>query len=365
MSTINDLWNTLCKLAHPSLQEDYDNSGLIIGDWQETVTGVLVSFDVNEAVVDEAIAKHCNVIIAHHPVLFRPLKQITSDTPIGRLLMKAIRHNIALVAMHTNLDNHLQGVNYELGRRIGLSNLSILSQIEGKLRKLATFVPQSHADEVRSALFEAGAGNIGQYDSCSFNTNGTGTFKAGVQANPFVGERDKIHFEPEVRIEVVYPQWVEKQLVEAMKKVHPYEEVAYDIYQLQNEIPVFGAGMIGNFDTPMTEKSFLSHLKAVLGIPVLKHTSLSGKMISRVAICGGSGSFLIRKASASGADAFVTADVKYHDFFDTPSRLLVVDAGHYETEQFTVQLLAYYLTEKFPNFAVLISEVNTNPVYYT
>ncbi|HAQ65082.1 MAG TPA: Nif3-like dinuclear metal center hexameric protein [Bacteroidales bacterium] len=364
MSIVNDLWNALCLLAHPSLQEEYDNSGLITGDRWASVTGVLVSFDVNEAVIDEAIERHCNVIVAHHPALFRPLKQITSDTSTGRILLRAIRNNIALIAMHTNLDNHLQGVNRELGKRIGLSNLNILSKVEGKLRKLTTFVPTNYTEAVRSAMFEAGAGNIGHYDSCSYNTNGTGTFRAGEHTNPFVGERNNIHFEPEVKIEVVYPQWLEKQLVETLKRVHPYEEVAYDLFQLQNEIPVIGAGMIGTLDTPMKEESFLDHLKTVLGTPGLRHTKLSNRMISSVAICGGSGSFLIRKAASAGADAFVTGDVKYHEFFESPEQLLLVDAGHYETEQFTVQLLAHYLTENFPNFAVLISNVNTNPVHY-
>lgn len=362
--TLNDLLKSLNSLANTALQEDYDNSGLITGNRNEKITGILVSFDVNEQVLEEAVERQCNVVVAHHPALFRPLKQITDQTATGRLLMKAIKEGVALVAMHTNLDNHPEGVNHELAVRLGLTGLKILSPVSGRLRKLATFVPHSHVAGVREALFNAGAGAIGNYDSCSYNVDGVGTFRAGDEASPFVGQKHQLHFEPEVRIEVVYPEWIERTVVNALLSAHPYEEVAYDLYPLQNVIPDAGSGMIGSFEHPLPEEDFLSHVKSVLGVPVVRHTRLAGKQIQRVAVCGGSGSFLMGKAAAAGADAFLTGDIKYHDFFDAPADLLVVDGGHYETEQFTVQLLAQYLTENFPNFAVLISNVKTNPVNY-
>lgn len=364
MTTLGNLLQVLSLQANLALQEEYDNSGLLVGDRNQPVTAVLVSFDVNEAVIDQAILHQCNVVVAHHPALFKPVRQITADTVTGRLLMKAVRNNIALIAMHTNLDNHSMGVNHELANRLGLTGLTILSPIAGKFRKLSTFVPHSHAGSVRQALHAAGAGKIGHYDACSYNVDGYGTFRAGDQASPYVGKPGTVHAEPEMKIEMVYPEWMEREVVAALKKAHPYEEVAYDLVRLQNDIPDMGAGMIGVFEDPIPEGAFLSLLKEKLGTPVIKHTRLTGRPIGKVALCGGSGSFLIGKASKAGADAFVTGDVKYHDFFDAPASLLVVDAGHYETEQFTVQLLARYITEKFPNFAVLISEVNTNPVYY-
>lgn len=364
MTTLGDLLHVLCEQANWALQEDYDNSGLLVGDRSQPVTRVLVALDVNEAVIDEAVLNQCDVVVAHHPAVFKPVRQITADTATGRILLKAVRHNIALIAMHTNLDNHFLGVNHELANRLGLTGLRILSPLDGKFRKLSTYVPHEHAGHVRRAMHEAGAGKIGQYDSCSYNIDGYGTFRAGDQASPFVGEPGVVHAEPEMRIEVVYPQWIEREVVSALKKAHPYEEVAYDLVQLQNTLPDTGAGMIGVFEKPMPEEEFLALVKENLGAPMLRHTRLTGRLIGKVAVCGGSGSFLIGRASQAGADAFLTGDVKYHEFFDAPASILFVDAGHYETEQFTVQLLTRYITEKFPNFAVLISEVNTNPVNY-
>lgn len=364
MDTVESLITALQSLAPLAMQEDYDNSGLLCGDPGMAVKGVLVTLDTTQQVLDEAVRQGCNVVLSHHPPLFRPLKSFTSRTSNGRLLMQAVKNDIALIAMHTNLDNHFGGVNAELGRRLNLTNLRILSPMGEKLSKLVTFVPHSHAARVREALFRAGAGNIGNYDSCSYNLDGEGTYRAGQNAHPFLGVRGVLHTEPEVRVEVVCQRWVENNVIAALLATHPYEEVAYDIYPLRNALPDSGAGMIGVLGEVLDEAAFLAHVKSVTQTPVLRHSALADRTISKVAFCGGSGSFLIAEAARAGADAFVTADVKYHDFFDAPAELLVVDAGHFETEQFTVQLLTRFIQEKFSNFAVLISSMKTNPVNY-
>lgn len=364
MITVGHILESLYSLVPFSLQEDYDNSGLLCGDRNNPVTGILVAFDVNDDVLTEAVDTGCNVVVAHHPLIFKPMRSVTLDTPVGRLVSRALENRIAVIAVHTNIDNHFEGVNQELARHLGLENLRILQPLEGRLQKLVTFVPHSHVDVVRKALFEAGAGHIGRYDLCSYNLDGVGTFRANNETKPFVGRLNEVHYEPEMRVEVVFPSWIQSRLLESLLQAHPYEEVAYDIFPMKNALPNAGAGMIGLLPEPLSEIDFLEHVKQKLRVPFLRHTSLKGRSVRKVAVCGGSGSFLINIASKSGADAFVTGDIKYHDFFDAPASLLVLDAGHFETEQFTVQLLARYLNEKIPNFAVLISKVNTNPVNY-
>lgn len=350
--------------APRSLQEDYDNSGLQLGDPDAEVSSAMVCLDCTEAVVEEAAAKGCGLIISHHPVIFRGLKSLAGKGYVERTLLAAIRHGIALYAIHTNLDNVIDGVNGEIAARLGLKPLRALAPKPGQLRKLAVFAPHSHAEAVRQALFAAGAGHIGAYDECSFNTAGTGTFRGGEGANPFVGERGQRHSEPETRIEVVCPVQREAAIVAAMIEAHPYEEVAYDILPLANTHPGIGSGLLGEWESPLPEADFLAKLKQTFGLQAIRHTKTLGRPIRKVALCGGSGAFLIRAAIASGADAYVTGDVKYHEFFDADGRLLLADIGHYGSEQFTMHLIQRRLGEHFPTFAVRLTETVTDPIHH-
>jgi len=361
---INEIVQSLEELAPLSLQEDYDNAGLTVGqpDWE--TDGCLICIDVNEPVIDEAVRNNCRLIVSHHPVIFKGLTRLTGQTMTERIVAKAIREGIAICSMHTNLDNVLEGVNRIFAEKLGLLNLSILRKTRGLLKKLVTFCPVDYAGKVREALFESGAGHIGDYDQCSYNAEGLGTFRAGEMASPFVGKIGEIHFEREVRIETIFPSYRQKCIIEALFKTHPYEEVAYDIYPLENEFEQAGAGMIGKLEQKMTENQFLMKLKDVLKIPCIKHSPLLGKMVGTVAVCGGSGSFLLRDAILQQADFFVSADFKYHQFFDADSKIVIADIGHFESEQFTCDLLADYLKKKFPTFAVQISETPGNPVNY-
>ncbi len=361
---LSQLTTYLESLAPPAYQEDYDNSGLIVGHPDQDIFQALVSLDCTEAVVDEAIAKNCQVIVSHHPIVFKGLKRFNGKSYIERVVEKAIRNNIALYAIHTNLDNMMNGVNARICQTLGLDNYRILAPKHNLLKKLVTYVPQSHAEAVRSALFAAGAGNIGNYSECSFNADGTGTFKAGPDTNPYVGEQGKQHHENEVRIETIFPAILESKILMALVLAHPYEEVAYDLYALTNQHQQVGAGMIGELNTPVDEETFLFHIKEKMKAHVIRHTALTGKHIKKVAVCGGSGGFLLKQAIAAGADIFITADYKYHEFFDAEGKIVIADIGHFESEQFTQQLLYENITNKFINFAVRLTEVNTNPVKY-
>jgi len=350
--------------APPPLQEHYDNAGLITGiaDWD--CTGVICSLDATEEVVDEAIAKNCNLVVAHHPIVFGGLKKVNGRNYVERAVITAIKNDIAVYAIHTNLDNVLCGVNGKIAAMIGLQNVSILLTKENTLKKLFTFVPADQTGKVRDAIFESGGGQIGNYNECSFNAEGTGTFKAGSGADPYTGKIGERHYEKETKVEVIIPAYLEGKIVAAMKAAHPYEEVAYDVVTLSNKHPQIGSGTIGDLEQPMKEDEFLGHLKKVFHLSMIRHTQLKNKPIKKVAICGGAGSFLISSALRAGADAYVTADVKYHEFFDASGKMLLADIGHYESEQFTIDLLQEILERKFPTFAVLKTEVNTNPVYY-
>jgi len=361
---IKDMLSAFEETAPFSLQEEYDNSGLQLGHPDKEISKALICLDVSPAIVEEAIRESCDVIVSHHPVIFKGLKKISGTSYTEKVIIEAIRHDIGIVSVHTNLDNVQRGVNRELAQRIGLVGMRILSPRSGLLKKLVTFCPTAQANAVRMALFEAGAGRIGDYDCCSYNIEGHGTFRAGDTAKPFVGNLNELHTEPEVRIETIFPAYLEESVIAALHKSHPYEEVAFDIYSLDNSFENAGSGIYGELPDPMTETDFLGMLKNVLQIPVLRHSPFRGKMISKVALCGGSGSFLAPRAIHAGADAFVTAEVKYNQFMDAMQYLLMVDAGHYETEQFTKELLAGIIQKKFINFAVLISQVNTNPVHY-
>ena len=352
------------SLAHPSMQEHYDNAGLITGDADWECSGIICSLDATEEVVMEAVNKKYNLIVAHHPIIFSGLKKINGKNYVERTVIAAIKNDIAVYAIHTNLDNVIGGVNGKMAELLGLTNVSVLSQKENTLKKLFTFAPVDKADQVRNAIFAAGGGYIGKYSECSFNAEGIGTFKAGEEADPYVGEIGKQHRENEIKIEVVFPAFLENKIISVMKMAHPYEEAAYDVVSLSNTHRGIGSGVIGELPQALDEKSFLSLVKKVFDVPVIRHTALLNNPIKKVAYCGGAGSFLISKALASGADAYITADIKYHEFFDANSRMLIADIGHYESEHFTINLLQEVLEQKFPNFAVLKTEVKTNPVHY-
>ena len=361
---ISGVISFLETLAHPSLQEHYDNAGLITGnpDWE--CKGIVISLDAIEEVVNEAIAKKCNLIISHHPIIFNGLKKINGRNYVEKTIIAAIKNDIAIYAIHTNLDNVIEGVSGKMAKMLELQNVSILSQKENTLKKLFIFVPVDRAETVRNAIFQAGGGHIGNYSQCSFNVEGIGTFKAGKNTDPYVGEVGKQHQEKEIRIEAIFPSFLEHTIVAAMKAAHPYEEVAYDIVNLSNNYQNIGAGIIGELPEAREEKEFLSRIKEVFKVPLIRHTSLLNKPVKKIALCGGAGSFLISKALAAGADVYITADVKYHEFFDANNKILMADIGHYESEQFTIDLLHEILLQKFPTFAILKTEVETNPVRY-
>ncbi|MBP6588805.1 MAG: Nif3-like dinuclear metal center hexameric protein [Chitinophagaceae bacterium] len=362
--TINDVTRYLEQIAHPSLQEGYDNAGLITGEGGLPCTGILCTLDATEEVIREAMARNCNLVVAHHPIVFGGLKKLNGKNYVEKAVITAIRNDIAIYAIHTNLDHVAHGVNGQIAAKLGLVSTRVLHPKEQTLKKLYSFVPLEQADQVRNAVFAAGAGQIGQYSDCSFNVAGTGTYTPGEGTNPFAGQPGSPHTEPEIKIEMVFPAWLEKQVVDALKTAHPYEEVAYDVVTLNNTHPGIGAGLIGEFPEALEEKAFLDHIRTVFAVPVVRHTALRGIPVKKLAICGGAGSFLISKALASGADAFITADLKYHEFFDANGRLLLCDVGHYESEHYTTDLLAEVLRQKFPTFAVLKTEVKTNPVHY-
>ena len=361
---ISVITSYLESIAPPSLQESYDNAGLITGNPDWACSGIICSLDATEAVVKEATAKNCNLIIAHHPIIFSGLKKINGKNYVEKTIITAIKHDIAIYAIHTNLDNVLAGVNGKIAAMLGLESVSVLSEKEHTLKKLFTFVPVDKAAPVRQAIFEAGGGHIGNYSECSFNSEGIGTFKAGGGTNPYVGTIGHLHTEKEVKIEVIFPSYLQGRLVAALKEAHPYEEVAYDIVALANSHAGIGSGVIGELATPIAEQAFLASLKNLFMVPVVRHTAFLNKSVKKVAVCGGAGSFLISKALAAGADAYITADLKYHEFFDANDRMLVADIGHYESEQFTINLLQEVLAKKFPTFAVLKTGVKTNPVHY-
>ena len=359
-----DLTSFLETIAPLAYQEDYDNSGLIIGDPNMHISGALISLDCTEVIVDEAIECGFNLIISHHPIVFKGLKKFNGKNYVERVVMKAIKHDIAIYAIHTNFDNTLEGVNKKICDKLGLKNLSILKPKDGALKKLVTFCPVADADRVRQAMFNAGAGDIGNYSECSYNTDGFGTFKAGEGTDPHVGEIDKSHHESEIRIETIYPAIIERKLIASLIEAHPYEEVAFDLYPLSNLYCQAGSGMIGNLETDCDELEFLNQVKEKLNAKVIRHTGLRGKKIRRVAVCGGAGSFLLANAINAGADIFISSDFKYHEFFDAEGKLIIADVGHYESEQFTQELLLEIIREKFLNFALRLTVQNTNPINY-
>jgi dinuclear metal center YbgI/SA1388 family protein len=355
---------TLEAFAPITLQENYDNAGLICGDPSWTITGAICSLDCTEAIVEEAISKNCNLIIAHHPIVFSGLKKINGKNYVEKTIIKAIKHDIAIYAAHTNLDNVLNGVNHKMAEKIGLKNLRVLLPKANILKKLVTFAPESHAEAIKKVLFEAGAGQIGNYKDCSFSSHGLGTYMALENAQPFLGKIGQLHTENEVRIEMVLPDFLKSKVIAALLKAHPYETVAYDLIALENSASEFGSGLIGDLEAEMDEMSFLKHLKAALKTDLIRHTALLNKKIKTVALCGGSGSFLLKNAISSKSDIYITGDFKYHEFFDADSKIVIADVGHAESEQFTPEIFYDLIRKKFATFAVHLSNIRTNPIYY-
>lgn len=360
--TIGDVLKYFEKIIPLDFQESFDNSGLQVGNIQSDFKKALITLDISEEVIKEAIEKKCNLIISHHPLIFNSLKKITGSNSVERIIEKAIKNNITIYSSHTCFDNNLEGLNKYIGGKLGLKNIKILAPTKNLLKKLIVFCPLDYADKVRNALFDVGGGSIGNYDNCSFNLTGKGSFRPNKFANQFIGKTNELHFEEEVRIELIFPSNIENSIISAMLQNHPYEEVAYDIYPIENTFNNIGSGIIGNFDLPIKTSDFLSLLKQTFGSKCIKHSQINRQEIQTVAYCGGSGSFLINQSIRCNADIFVTSDIKYHDFFN--EKILLADIGHFESEQFFIELIATVLMKKFHTFAFLCSDKKSNPVNY-
>jgi dinuclear metal center YbgI/SA1388 family protein len=364
MSKIKDITNFLETLAPLSLKESYDNAGLIVGNPQTDVTGILVTLDSTETIVEEALSKGCNLIVAHHPIVFKGLKKLNGKNYVERTVMQAIKNDVAIYATHTNLDHVVGGVNFMIAERLGLQNVHILAPKNDVLMKLVIFIPVENTQNVLDALYNAGVGQIGNYDHCSFQVRGTGSFRPNQNANPHIGTVNTDEAVIENRIEVIFPAYLENQVMAALRNAHPYEEVAHYLTLLQNQHQEVGAGAVGNLPEALSVHDFLAYLKQNMNLNVIRHTALVKATIQKIAVCGGAGSFLLNDAVRAEADVFITADFKYHEFFDADGRIIICDIGHYESEVFTKELLQRYLSKKFPNFATILSETITNPVNY-
>ncbi len=361
---IKEIVSALERFAPLPLQDGFDNAGLQIGLTDAEATGALLCLDVTEAVLDEAIASGCNLIISHHPLIFKGYKSITGKDYVERCILKAIKNDIVIYSAHTNLDNAPGGVNFKIAEKIGLKNVRILDPKESSLIKLVTFVPSAQAEEVRNALFTAGCGCIGNYDSCSYNTEGEGTFRAQEGSHPFCGTVGELHHETEVRIETILPEYKKGEVIRALLSKHPYEEPAYDLYPLHNSWAQVGSGIVGELEEPESELEFLKRIKKIFEVGCLKHNKLTGRLIQKVSLCGGAGAFLIPQAVRNGADVFITGEIKYHDYFGRETDILLAEIGHYESEQYTKEIFYSIIRDLFPNFALQFSKVNTNPIKY-
>ncbi|HLU51616.1 MAG TPA: Nif3-like dinuclear metal center hexameric protein [Flavobacteriaceae bacterium] len=365
---VNDVLKILEQMAPLHYAEDFDNVGLLVGNREQELTGILVAHDTLETVVDEAVREKCNLIVSFHPIIFSGLKKLTGSNYVERAVIKAIQNNIAIYAVHTAYDNDWNGVNDIICDTLGLVNKKILIPQKGTIKKLITFVPKKEAEQLRNALFEAGAGSIGNYDHCSFNIEGTGSFRGNEDSNPTLGTRGVTHFEEEVQIGITFAAHLESKILKALFENHSYEEVAYEVTTLENTNQKIGMGMVADLPEPMDEKDFLHFVRQKMHCGGIRHSTFLGKKISRVAVLGGSGSFAIEQAKKAGANVFLTADLKYHDFYKAENQMVVADIGHFESEQFTKYKIVDFLTKKITNFApalkIKISEVNTNPVKY-
>lgn len=361
---IKEIVSALERFAPLPLQDGFDNAGLQIGLTEAEATGALLCLDVTEAVLDEAIALGYNLIISHHPLIFKGYKSITGRDYVERCILKAIKNDIVIYSAHTNLDNAPGGVNFKMAEKIGLSNVRVLEPKENALLKLVTFVPVSHVESVRKALFAAGCGCIGNYDACSYNVEGEGTFRAQAGCRPFCGDIGNLHTEKETRIETILPAYKKAEAIRALSSVHPYEEPVFDVYPLQNNWMQAGAGVIGELETPETELEFLKHIKKTFEVKCLRHNKLNGREIQTVALCGGAGAFLMPLAIRSGADVFITGEIKYHDYFGHDTDILLAEIGHYESEQYTKEIFYTIIRELFPSLALKQCKANTNPIKY-
>jgi dinuclear metal center YbgI/SA1388 family protein len=361
---LKDISSYLDNIIPISLQEGYDNSGLQTGDPEQEINSAIISLDVTEDVIDEAIASGCNLIVSHHPLIFSPVKKITGKTYVERILIKAIRNEIAVYSSHTNLDVLKDGVSKKMAQKLNLQNIKVLSSLGHHLLKLVTYTPEGHFEKVKEALFEAGAGAIGNYDRCGFSLEGTGSFRAGEGSQPYAGEKGQIHHEKEIRFETILPVHRKEIVINALIAAHPYEEVAYDIYALENEYNGAGLGCTGELPVEMDEMDLLNHISRELNAEGIRFSKLTGRKIKSVALCGGSGISLLGDAIRSGADVYITSDIKYHDFFNAGNLILLVDTGHYESEKYSTEILYDLIIKKFPTFAVRFSETNTNPINY-
>ena len=361
---IKNIIHKIEELAPLPYAEGFDNVGLLTGSPEEEVKGVLVTLDTLEAVVEEAIEKKCNLIVSFHPIIFSGLKKLTGSNYVERTVLKAIRHNIAIYAIHTALDNSFKGVNDMICEQLNLKNRKILIPQQESIKKLTTYVPKNEAARVREAIFAAGAGSIGNYDHCSFNLEGLGSFRGNEDSNPTIGEKGNTHFEAETQLNITFPKHLESKVLKALFESHSYEEVAYEITTLENVNQHIGIGMTGELDQEMEEKAFLDLVKVKFHTGCIRHSELLDKPIKNVAVLGGSGSFAIEKAKRAGADIYITADLKYHDFYKAEQKLVLADIGHFESEQFTKSLLVSYLKKNFANFAIVLSNTDTNPIKY-
>lgn len=361
---INEITNYLESLAPIYLQEDYDNSGLITGNKYWKVSNILVCLDCTEKVVEEAIAKSCNLIVTHHPIVFSGLKSIVGKNYVEQTIIKAIKNDIAIYAIHTNLDNIKDGVNAVIAKKIGLENTKILRPKKDFIKKLSFYCPVSDARRLKDLLWEAGAGNIGNYSHCSFSSTGQGTFMGNNESKPYLGQKNVLNSEKEEKIEMLLPSYLQNKILNTLFSNHPFEEVAYEIHLLENLNQDIGSGMFGKLKTPMKSNDFLKYLKKVMQTDCIRYTNLNKKHIETVAVCGGSGSFLLDDAKRMKADIFITADFKYHEFFNAENDIIIADIGHYESEQFTKDLLCDILNKKFTKFATHLSSINTNPINY-
>ncbi len=361
---IKDVIEHLETLAPLAYAEQFDNVGLLVGNKNTALTGVLITHDTLEDVVEEAIAKKCNLIVSFHPIIFSGIKKFNQQDYVNRAVYKAIKNDIAIYATHTALDNVKHGVNGTICKQLGLINQRILQPKESFIYKLTTYVPTAAASSVRNALFTAGAGEIGNYSNCSFSTEGTGTFLPNNDANPTIGKSGQLSTEKETQLSVIFEQHLKGDILKQLFSIHPYEEVSYEITALLNTHQDIGLGMIGELKTPLKEDAFLNFLKTQMNTPCIRHSKLLGKKIQKVAVLGGSGSSAISAAKQAGADAYVTADLKYHDFYQAENSLVLCDIGHYESEQYTKTLLYEFLSKKMPNFAIVLSGIQTNPVNY-
>ncbi len=362
--TVRDITSAIEELAPLQYAEDFDNVGLLVASNNTELTGVLVTLDTLETVVDEAIENNCNLIVSFHPIIFSGLKKLTGTSYVERVVLKAIKHDIAIYAIHTALDNSMKGVSAKMAEVLNLTNTNILLPKSGLIKKLTTYAPQKDAEMVRNALHKAGAGSIGNYSNCSFNAQGQGTYRGNNNSNPTIGKRGELHTENETLISVIFEKHLEKSLLKTLHEFHPYEEVAYDIITTDNVHQHIGMGMIGDLPNALTEQEFFTLLKERFKLQCIRHSTLLGKPIKKVAVLGGSGSFAIEAAKHAGADVYVSADFKYHEFYKAENQFVLADIGHYESEQFTKNLLADYLTKKFRNFAIILSKNITNPINY-